>query len=92
MKYFYTYVLFSQKDHNLYTGFSKNVFSRLQQHNDGKNLSTKYRRPFTLIFFEAYLFKEDALKREKYFKTSQGKRALKLMLRTTLNKLKIDSK
>lgn len=34
-----------------------------------------------------YLFEEDARKREKYFKTSMGKKALKLMLGTTLGKM-----
>ena len=87
MKFYYTYVLLSQKDLKLYIGFSRNVFRRLKQHNNGENQSTKHRRPFLLIFFEAYLFKEDALKREYYFKTAKGKRALKLMLSSTFKKL-----
>ncbi len=40
-----------------------------------------------LIFTEYYLFKEDALKREGYFKTTMGKKALKLMLSSTLEQL-----
>ena len=34
-----------------------------------------------------YLSKIDALRREKYFKTTQGKRMLKLMSRDTLTKI-----
>jgi len=33
-----------------------------------------------LIFYEAYLVKSDAQRREMYLKTTKGKRALKLML------------
>lgn len=40
-----------------------------------------------LIFTEYYLFKEDALKREGYFKTTMGKKAIKLMLNRTLDQL-----
>ena len=87
MKFHYTYVLYSLKDRKLYIGYSSDVFRRFEQHNNGENTSTKSRRPFKLIFYEAYLYKEDALKREQYFKSSGGKRALKLMLAETLKKL-----
>lgn len=78
------YVLFSQKDGLLYIGYSGNLERRLTEHIQGKCRSTSYRRPLELIFCEYYLFKKDALKREAYFKTNPGKKALKLMLRTTL--------
>ncbi len=81
------YVLLSEKDHFLYVGFSENTEKRLLEHNAGKNTSTKYRTPLKLIYCEFYLFKSDALNREGYFKTSQGKRALKLMLHRTFEKL-----
>ena len=37
-----------------------------------------------MIFCEYYLSQKDAIRREKYFKTSKGKRALRLMLRHTV--------
>jgi hypothetical protein len=43
--------------------------------------------PLELIFCEFYLFEEDARKREMYFKTTMGKKAIKLMLRRTLEKM-----
>jgi putative endonuclease len=43
----------------------------------GKNFSTKNRRPLELIFYEAFPNKFDALKRERYFKTTKGKTTLK---------------
>ncbi|MCH2233993.1 MAG: GIY-YIG nuclease family protein [Crocinitomicaceae bacterium] len=81
------YILFSEKDHLLYIGFTTNLENRINNHNQGRTKSTSYRRPLHLIFTEYYLFKEDALKREKYFKTTAGKRAIKLMLSNTLEKL-----
>lgn len=73
---FYVYVLRSLKDNKLYTGFSSDVHKRLEEHNLGKVLSTKYRRPFNLIYFEFCLNKFDAIRREKYLKTTYGKRYL----------------
>jgi len=84
---FCVYVLFSQKDFQLYTGFSSNIEARVKKHNSGGNKSTSYRRPLILVFCEFYIFEEDARKREMYFKTSMGKKAIKLMLRTTLEKM-----
>lgn len=81
------YILFSKKDFLLYIGFSTNVEARVKKHNSGGNISTANRIPLELIFCEFYLFEEDASKREKYFKTTMGKKAIKLMLKSTLEKM-----
>jgi putative endonuclease len=84
---FCVYILFSKKDFLLYIGFSGNLEAGIKKHNAGGAKSTSYRRPLVLIFCEFYLYEEDARKREMYFKTNMGKKALKLMLRTTLEKM-----
>lgn len=81
---YYVYVLLSLKDKNFYIGFSEDVKKRLTDHNAGRNTSTKSRRPLELIYYEAHLSKDDACRREAYFKTTKGKSTLKQMLRTTL--------
>lgn len=81
------YVLFSEKDRQLYTGYTSNIERRLNEHQSGNNESTKYRLPLHLIFCEYYLFKSDAEKREMYLKTTAGKRTLKIMLKSTLEQL-----
>lgn len=81
------YILFSEKDKLLYIGFTTNVEKRLACHNSGGSKSTASRRPLKLIFCESYLFEEDARKREMYFKTTMGKKAIKLMLNSSLDKL-----
>ena len=82
MTFHYVYVLRSVKDQKLYIGVTKDLKNRLTQHNKGEVFATKGRRPLDLVFYEAFANKEDALRREKYFKTDSGKRALKLMLKS----------
>jgi len=74
--FFYVYVLFSVKDDGHYIGYTNNLRRRLKEHNRGKNFSTKSRRPFKLIYFEACLNEDDAKQREKYFKSTIGRRFL----------------
>lgn len=74
--WFYTYVLISEKDGNFYTGATNNLKKRLEGHNAGIVLSTKYRRPLKLIYLECYLNKSDAYRRARYLKTGMGKRYL----------------
>lgn len=81
---FYTYILFSQKDKKLYIGFTNNINERLSKHLGGKVFATKARRPLDLIYYEAHKNKYDALRREKYFKTSKGKSTIYTMLRESL--------
>lgn len=53
-------------------------------HNSGVVLSTKPYRSWEMIFYEAYKSMVDAKRREKYFKTTKGRKALKIMLRDSL--------
>ena len=76
----YVYILLSLKDRQFYTGTTSDLRRRFREHNDGKNYSTAPRRPFKLIYYEAYLLKEDADAREKYLKTSMGRRVIRKQL------------
>jgi putative endonuclease len=78
------YVLRSQRDGNLYIGYTTDLARRLEEHNSGENQSTAPRRPLVLVYCEFHACVEDAQRREKYLKTSTGGRGLKLMLRETL--------
>ncbi len=84
IKFHYVYILRSLKDKLFYIGYSDNLKQRFIDHNKGKNISTKNRRPLELIFYEAFGSKEDALRREAYFKTTKGKVTLKQMLKEFL--------
>lgn len=74
---FYTYVLQSLKDGNLYVGWTPDLIRRFQEHTKGLVTSTKGRRPFKLIYYEACYEESKAIAREKYFKTGFGRRFLK---------------
>lgn len=65
---FYLYILKSKKDNQLYIGYTSNLRIRFRQHSEGESRSTKWRRPFVLIYYEAYTDRRDALKREKNLK------------------------
>jgi len=81
---YYTYVLQSKKDGKFYTGFTKDLKLRFEQHNKGRVESTKDRRPLKLIYYEACLHRDDATHREKYLKTYHGKAYIKRRLKSHL--------
>jgi len=78
--FYYVYVLKSERDGNNYVGYTNNLRKRLKEHELGHVKSTKHRLPVRLIYFEACLNQQDATKREKYLKTSWGKRYIKSRL------------
>ncbi len=71
----YFYVLRSEKDSDLYYGSTINLKRRFKEHNVGRVTSTKHRRPFRLIYYEAYSEIDQARKREKQVKASGNIRA-----------------
>jgi putative endonuclease len=81
---YYTYVLLSKKDGNFYTGFTKDLKSRFEQHKKGEVDSTRNRGPLELIYYEACISQRDATKREKYLKTYLGKMFLRTRLKSYL--------
>jgi len=76
---YYIYILLFNNN-QIYTGFTENLKRRFKEHSEGKVASTAKRRPLKLIHYEAYSLKQDALRREKFLKTSDGKRFLKQQL------------
>jgi len=87
VRFHYLYILLSTKDNKFYIGSTNDLKRRLQEHQQGKNISTAKRLPVELIFYEAYPTKTDAERRERYFKTDKGKTTLRQMLRGYLNHL-----
>ena len=74
---FTIYVLRSEVDGGLYKGFTKDLSIRIAQHNNGKTKSTKGYMPWKLVYSEIVSTLEEALLREKYLKTGQGRDFLK---------------
>lgn len=77
MNMFYVYVLQSKSNNKFYTGLTQDIEKRLNEHNTGNSRSTKGGIPFELVYYEFCLNYKDAMKREKYLKTTWGKRYIK---------------
>ncbi|MFZ5559554.1 MAG: GIY-YIG nuclease family protein [Patescibacteria group bacterium] len=79
--FFYVYVLESLKDGERYIGITNDLKRRIEEHNNGRNFGTSYRRPFKLIYCEICTNEDDAKRREKYLKCTGGRRFLAKRLR-----------
>ena len=74
---FNIYVLKSLKNGKRDIGYTgKAVEERFLEHNSGKNTFTRQNKPFMLIYSEKYKTKSEALKREKFLKSGQGRKFL----------------
>jgi putative endonuclease len=77
---YYVYVLQSLKDQRTYVGSTDNTDNferRLKEHNAGRSKATKHRRPLKILFTEEFETHIEASRREKWWKSSSGRRKLK---------------
>jgi len=86
----YVYLLHSAKDNGFYIGFSTNLKRRLAKHTQRAAFATKSRGPWKLIYYEAYIKREDAEGREKFLKSGAGRRFLRAQLRHYLKRFPPD--
>jgi len=81
----YVYVLKSAKDDQLYIGMTGDLRRRLREHQSGISQSTSPRRPFSLVYYEAYRDKKDAADREHRLKLrGEARRQLKARISRSL--------
>ena len=83
---FYVYVLKSISKNFIYIGATHDLKKRYELHNSGKIRSTKYFQPLKLMYYEAFLDKDDAFAREQYLKTGWGRSFIKKVLKNSLSK------
>ena len=74
---YYVYVLYSEKFNRYYTGFTKDIEKRLNEHNNGKTKSTKAYKPWEVIFREECKTRIEARNREIYYKSGVGREKIK---------------
>lgn len=65
----FVYILHSLKSNSYYVGSTLNVNRRIKQHNSGNVASTKYKRPYKLIFSQEFKDIQQARKVEKKIKS-----------------------
>ncbi len=78
---FYAYVLRSEIDGRLYKRHTHRLKKRVEEDNLGKTRSKKGYRPWILVYYEEFETREEAIDREKYFKTGIGREYLKQNIR-----------
>ena len=84
--FYYVYILQSTIDNSLYIGYTSDLKKRFTQHNNGESRATKPKRPYKLIFYESFLNRIDAKKREEYLKGGYGRKTINgLMKKYFLN-------
>jgi putative endonuclease len=72
------YVLKSLSANKHYVGFTQSIISRFKSHNElsKKGFTARY-RPWIMIWNEFYATKQEALGREKFLKSGQGRKWMK---------------
>ncbi len=76
---FYVYVISSTARNYKYVGLTDNVERRINEHQSGKNKTTKPYRPYKVILIEQFETRVKARMREKYLKSGIGKEFLKTL-------------
>jgi putative endonuclease len=76
---YYVYVIKSITRNYIYVGQTNNLERRLHEHNKGLNKTTKPYRPFILILSEVHDNRDNARKREKYWKSGISKENLRTL-------------
>jgi len=78
---YWIYVLENSQNKRRYIGYTKDLRKRLKEHKEREVFSTKFWRNFKILYVEGCLDQEDAARREKYLKTTGGRRFLAKRLR-----------
>jgi len=67
------YILHSENHNKDYVGYTSNLIQRFYSHNllSAKGFTLKY-RPWMVVYVEFFETKNEAMKREKYFKSGRG--------------------
>ena len=77
---YYVYLI-ENSDGDRYIGYTSDLKRRLQEHRDGRSFYTSKKRcDWRIIYYEAYLNKEIAIKREKVLKRDRSKLYKRLAL------------
>jgi len=78
----YVYIIKSLSKGALYIGSTDDIKNRLDRHNGGNVVSTKSRRPWVLIYYEAFISQKDARREELFLKSGKGRERIKYLFST----------
>lgn len=73
---YFVYILKSEDKEWFYIGLSSNPLKRLSEHNQGKTKSTRFKRPFEIVFKKSFDSRILARDYEKFLKIRSNKEKL----------------
>ncbi len=80
---YFVYIFQSLSNYKSYVGYTSKVPGlRLREHNLSSNEWTSRNKPFKLIYYESYYCKKDAIHREKFLKSGQGNKLVKIIIKS----------
>ena len=77
---YHVYVLLNEAKTRTYTGVADDIDKRLAEHNSGKVKSSSPYRPYKIAHTESFETLREARQKEKFYKSTTGRRRLKEML------------
>ena len=78
---YYLYILLNEAKTRTYTGVANDVNKRLAEHNAGRVKSSRPYRPYEIVHTELFGTLSEARQKEKFYKSTTGRRRLREMLR-----------
>ena len=90
MSTWFTYIIYSQSTDKFYTGYSGDLNTRLERHNDGWSKSTKSGIPWKIVYFESFQSKSEAIKREIEIKKKKSRIFIERLIRNAGGRPDID--
>ncbi len=89
---FLVYILYSPGSGKSYVGYTNNIERRMKEHNftSSKGFTLRY-RPWVLVHTEAFDSRPEAMSRENFYKSGQGRELVKRIIFKRLNEAGFDS-
>src|SRR4030042_3736123 len=67
------YIIQSQFDQSFYIGYTHSIEERVREHNEGSTRYTSHKRPWILVYVEAFQSKKEAIQRERFLKKQKNR-------------------
>jgi putative endonuclease len=74
------YILLNKSRTRTYTGVAADVDERLKRHNNGHVLASCPYRPYEIIYVETYSTLKEARQRERFYKSTTGRRRIRKII------------
>jgi putative endonuclease len=80
---YWVYILKSELDSIYYVGHTADLKERIRRHNNGRNLYTKTKMPWKLVYQEEFSSRSEASRREREIKGKKSRDFIERLVRTS---------